>query len=349
MDFGSVLKDLCSQTGVSGSEKELSVFISHLFEIFCDSVEIDPFFNVIGIKRGFGSSKKRILVMAHADEIGFLVKSIDDRGFIRFTNIGGMDSKILLAQEVVIHGRERLPGIIGAKPPHLLKPEETKKAVKLDELAIDTGMDAVQVKKLISIGDLITLKTVPLELQGGKFSSKALDNRSGVAVLLRTMENICSVKHENDVYFIANTQEEVGSRGAIIASYNALPDAAVVIDACHGDMPDAPKDEIFTLGKGPAVAIGPNLHRKMTNRLIETAKEGNIPYQTDVEPGDTGTDAWFTQVSRSGIPTVLISVPVRYMHTPVETVSLSDIKNAGRLVAEFVSLSTEELEGILCC
>jgi tetrahedral aminopeptidase len=347
MDHISILKELSVQAAVSGNEKEFSNIIKELFSKKCDSVETDKFYNVIGIKKGTSNEDKKIMITAHMDEIGFLVKIIDDKGFIKFTNIGGIDNKILLAQEVIIHGKKEVTGVIGAKPPHLLKPEEAKKAVKLDELTIDTGMDCENVKKYISIGDVITFKVQPFLLQGNKLSSKSIDNRCGIVALLEVMDQLTLIKHKYDVYFIATTQEEVELTGVTTAAYNLNPELAVVIDACHGDMPDSPKESTCGLGKGPAIGIGPNLHKGFTKKLIEIARDENIPYQIDVEPGDSGTEAWAIQVSRSGIPTVLASIPVKYMHTTVETVSVIDIKNTGKLVAKFII--SAEMGDSVCC
>ena len=348
MDCIEQLKKLTTSVAVTGYEKNLSEQIRSMFQEYCDTVEVDRFFNVIGLKKGKGAKKKKIMLTAHLDEIGFLVKSIDDRGFIRITNIGGMDPKILPAHEVIVHGKKDLIGIIGAKPPHLLKPEEAQKAVKLQDLSIDMGMSAEKVKELVRIGDLVTLKSSPVSLQGNKLSAKSIDNRSGIVVMLQTMKELQGFLHENDVYFVATAQEELELTGVMVASYNLEPDIAIVIDAGHGDMPDCPKGKIFPLGKGPAIGIGPNLHKKLTKKIIETAKDENIPYQIDVEPGDTGTEAWATQVSRKGIPTILLSIPVRYMHTAIETVHEDDIKNTARLCARFVIKQEGELEAMLC-
>lgn len=337
MDYIGVLKDLSTFTGVSGREKEISEYIAKLFRKYCDEVKIDKFYNVSGYKKGSNLAGKKIMIMAHHDEIGMLVKSIDDKGFIKFTNIGGIDSKILLAQEVVVHGSEDIYGVIGAKPPHLLKPEEVKKAVKMEDLYIDTGFNKESISKLVSIGDVITFKTYPFELKNSKLSSKCLDNRAGVGVLLDAMERLSKLNHNDDVIFVATSQEELGLSGAKIAAFNINPDIAIVVDACHGEIPDATKDETYALGKGPAVAIGPNLHRVYTKKVMDLAKEENIPYQIDVEPGNTGTEAWATQVSRTGIATLLISIPLKYMHTTIETIHINDVKNTGKLISRFVS------------
>lgn len=346
-----IMKELTCSTAVSGHEELLTARIRELFLEFCDEVWVDKFYNVVGKKAGLtdktgcaGDDNKKILVMAHMDEIGLMVKGIDEKGFIRVVSVGGVDPKILPAHEVTIHGTRDIPGVIGAKPPHLLKPEEAAKALKIKDLAVDTGMSAEELKKIVSIGDLITLGCESVELKGGKFSSKTIDNRSGVAALLEAMKELDSMKHSSDVYFVASTQEETHLTGAIISSYIIEPDVAIVIDACHGNIPDVSKDEIFSLGKGPAVGVGPVLDKKLSQMAVKVAKDENIPHQIDVEPSDTGTEAWATQISRAGIPTVLLSIPVRYMHTAVETVQLDDIKNTGRLAARFISRLNHDME-----
>ena len=151
--------------------------------------------------------------------------------------------------------------------------------------------------------------------------------------LFEILEAIKGIPHDADIYFVATTQEEVEALGATIATYNLKPDFAIVIDTCHGVIPDAPKEDAYELGKGPAIGIGPNLHRKLTNKIIEVAKNENIPYQIDVEPDDSGTEAWVTQISRNGVPTVLVSIPLKYMHTAIETIHFDDIKNSSKLIS----------------
>jgi len=336
VDVKCMLKDLSSLDAVSGNEKNMWEFLYGAFKSYCDKVEIDKFGNITGLKKG-QKPEKKIMVTSHYDEIGLLVKSIDGNGFIRFTNIGGVDPKILLAQEVIIHGKENIYGVIGAKPPHLLNQEEAKKAVDIKKLFIDTGMSSEELKKKVSIGDFISFKADFSELQSEMVSSKSFDNRCSVVAMLVAMEELSYIKHDQDIYFVASVQEEVHLTGAITASYNLDPDLAIVLDVCGGDTPDAPKEKTSTCGKGPTISIGPILHKDFTNKLIDAAKSENIPYQIGVEPGSTGTEAYATQVSRCGIPTVLISIPLKYMHTSVETISIKDTRNCGKLVAKFIS------------
>lgn len=335
----AMLKELTELSAVSGNEAGMYNYLCNSFRVYCDSVEVDKFGNIIALKKGLDPTKK-IMVTSHYDEIGLLVKIIDEDGFIRFTNIGGVDPKILLAQEVIIHGsgngKKDIYGIIGAKPPHLLTLEESKKAPEIKTMYIDTGMDKETLKAVVSVGDFISFKPCFLELESDMVSSKSLDNRCSVAAMLIALEELSRLKHNQDIYFVSSVQEEVHLTGSITASYNLQPDIAIVLDVCSGDTPDTPKEKTSVCGKGPSIAIGPILNKVLTNRLVDTAKEENIPYQVIVEAGTTGTEAFATQVSRCGIPTVLISIPLRYMHTPLETISAKDTIHCGKLTADYM-------------
>jgi len=328
--------NLSCSTGVSGHEYMYSAEIEKAFKHYCQEVLVDNIGNVIGIKQSKISSPIKIMLAAHMDEIGLMVKDIDERGFISFVSIGGVDPRILLAQEVIVHGKKDLFGIIGAKPPHLQSTEESKKAVKIEDMAIDIGLNADEAKKLVSVGDIITFQSMPKKLFNDYMSGKSFDDRAGIIVMLECLQELKNIDHEAEIYTVATVQEEVGLRGAIVSSYNINPDIGIAIDVCHGETPDAPKDNTFQTGKGPVITIGPNIHPSLSKKLMNIAKEYNIPYQIDVEPGNTGTDAWAIQVARSGIPTLLISIPLRYMHTTVETFCFKDVANAGKLLALFI-------------
>jgi endoglucanase len=347
----SIIKNLEYLSGlvaVAGFEKNAADKTAEMFKEYSNDVKVDKFFNVISIKKGSDKAAKKIIITAHIDEIGFLVNSIDEKGFIGITNVGGIDSKILLAQEVVIHGRKDIIGIIGATPPHLLKPEDAGKAVKIRDLRVDTGYSGEELREFVSIGDTVSFRSKFSVMNESKASGKSFDNRASVTCLLEILRLLKDVNLQNDVIFIASTQEETTLVGVETASYATNPDAAIVIDTCHGDIPDLSRDYSSTPGKGPEISIGPNLHPRMVSKIFDIGKENLIPFQKMVESGDTGTEAWATQVSRNGIPTALLSIPIRYMHTVVETVNIEDIKYTARLVAEFVKLSSEQLGDVLC-
>ncbi|NMA96267.1 MAG: M42 family metallopeptidase [Clostridiales bacterium] len=345
MNSKDFLKRLIDAPGVTGYEEVASNEVLKAFEGYCDEVKVDDFYNVYGIKRG-GNSKDRpkIMLAAHVDEIGLMVKDIDKDGFISFTNMGGVDQRILLSQEVIVYGKEPLFGVIGAKPPHLQKDGERDKAVKMEDMTIDLGLSVEKVKSLVSVGDVITFKSPLVAMQNGLVNGKSIDDRAGVVLLLEAMKELDRMHFNADVYFVATVQEEVGTRGAIISTYGIDPDMGIAIDVTHGDTPDSPGEETFAMDKGPTIAIGPNLHPRLTQRLMDIAKEYKIDFQIEVAPGPTGTDARSMQISRQGVPTTLIGLPLRYMHTTVETLNMDCIKEAGRLIALFIASMEEGWE-----
>ncbi|HHW02733.1 MAG TPA: M42 family metallopeptidase [Thermoanaerobacterales bacterium] len=348
MDVKQNLINILKPAAASGSEMMENSIIKEYLRNLSDEVREDRLGNIISLKKG-QSQKYNVMLAAHMDEIGLMVKQIDERGFIRFAFIGGVDQRILPAQEVIIHGRRKVLGVIGNKPPHIQEPEERKKAIKPDDLFIDTGLSADEVKKTIQVGDFITFKRKPEELLNDRFSCNALDDRAGIVVMLQTLKELDTMRFDANVYSVATVQEEVGLRGAIVSSFNIFPHIGIAIDVCHGNMLDVPEDETQFLGKGPVLALGPNIHPKLFTRLKQIAEDNNIPYQLNPEPSSTGTDAWAIQITREGIPTALVSIPLRYMHTTVETVCFDDIKKAGRLLAFFISsLNKELVEGLTC-
>ncbi|HHV19717.1 MAG TPA: M42 family metallopeptidase [Thermoanaerobacterales bacterium] len=348
MDLKKALIRLIEPAIPSGSEIENGKLIREAFLNYCDDVKCDNLGNIIGFKRGLSSDYK-LMLAAHMDEIGLMVKHIDEEGFIRFAFVGGVDRRILPNQEVIIHGRKKVPGIIGNKPPHIQEPEERKKMVKAEDMFIDTGFPVQDVQKYITIGDFITFKRKPVELFNNCFSSNALDNRAGIAVMLYTLQQLTKLKHTVDVYTVATAQEEVGLRGAIVSSYGIYPDIGIAVDVCHGDMPDTPEYDTQKLGSGPVLALGPNIHSKLFERLKQIAEDHKIPYQLNPESSSTGTDAWAIQITKEGIPTALVSIPLRYMHTTVETLCLDDIKMSGRLISLFISsICNDFVEGLQC-
>jgi endoglucanase len=343
MDISEKLIQLSAMSGVSGHEFLYSDKIKEIFLNYCDKVHTDSIGNVIGIKLCATDAPLKLMIAAHMDEIGLMVKDIDDRGFVSFITIGGVDARILAAQEVIIHGKEKVFGVIGAKPPHLQSSEESSKAYNLADMSIDTGLSFEHLNQRINIGDIITFNTRPNLLQNNYVTGKSLDNRAGIAVLLECLKELENVNTNADIYAVATVQEEVGLRGAIVSSYNINPDIAIVIDVCHALTPDSSADGTFASGEGPVITIGPNINTKLAKKLIDTAKNYNIPYSIDVDPGNTGTDAWAIQVTRSGIPTLLVSIPLKYMHTNVETICYDDIEHAGKLLAFYIKALNRDL------
>jgi putative aminopeptidase FrvX len=348
LDLRDTLIKLTGLAIPSGSESAAKDSIKEVFAQFCDDVKDDMLDNIIGFKKGM-SSEFSVMLTAHMDEISLMVKQIDDKGFISFAFIGGVDYRILPTQEVIVHGRKNIHGIIGNKPPHIQEPEERKKAIKAEDMFIDTGLSVEMVRQHVRVGDYITFKRNQVDLLNNCFSGNSLDNRAGIAVMLCMLKELTKLKHDADVYIVASSQEEVGLRGAITSSYNIYPSIGIAIDVCHGNIPDVPEYETAKLGFGPAIAHGPNIHPKLFERLKQLAKDYKIPFQLDPEPSSTGTDAWSIQITREGIPTALLSIPLKYMHTTVETLCLDDIKMTGLLLALFInSISKDFVEGLTC-
>lgn len=342
-----LLKKLSDMRGISGYEYKIADEIKALFKPYADEVMTDTLGNVIAIKKCGRENAPKVMIEAHMDEIGLMVRDIDKNGFISFVNIGGVDFRILPSSEVIVHGKMDIPGVIGAKPPHLQTDDEADKAIKPDDMAIDVGLSCDEVSKIVSVGDAVTLKTEAMPLLGGCFSGKSMDDRASVAALIKTFEKLSKMILEVDVIAVAAVCEEVGGRGAAVAGYSIAPDIAIAIDVTHGITPDNSKSA-FELGSGVAIAKGPNIHPALADRLIKCAKDARIKYNLEIEGGDTGTDAWLLQVAGGGIPTALLSIPLRYMHTSVETLAVSDVKAVYELLARFIMELDSSLEGWLC-
>ena len=341
-----LIKKLSGMHAISGFEYRINHEIGKLISPYCDEVKTDALGNVIGVKYCGISNAKKLLLEAHIDEIGLMVKNVDDNGFITVINVGGVDARILPAMEVIIHAKRDIKGVIGAKPPHIMSDEEGDKAVKMEDLAIDTGLSAKEVKSLVSVGDSITFSTQPCELADGQLTGKSLDDRASVAALIGVMKNLSDKRLNADIYVVLATQEEVGGFGAMTAAFSQSPDCAVAIDVCHGITPDNSYDA-YEVGGGAVITCGPNVHPAIFERLVNTAKKHNIKFQIDVEGGNTGTDAWQIQIVKEGIPTGLLSIPLKYMHTLVETIEVADVKAVRDLLTAFVNeLSEEEW---ICC
>lgn len=343
------IREMVETPGLSGYESKVSKVIEKHFKSYADDIRRDKLGSLVALKKGKAGGKKKVMLAAHMDEIGLMVKKIDENGFIKFTTIGGVDQRTLLTLEVIVHGEKDLFGIIGNKPPHILEEEEKKKAVKIEDMLIDVGLPKEEVEKFISVGDPISFRRKMISLQNDVISAKALDDRAGVAVMYECLKELNKMNHDCDVYAVATVQEEVGLRGAITSTFDIFPDIGIAIDVGFAHTPELSKDDTCELGKGSAIAFGANIHPKVYEGLIKIAKEYNLPYQEEVYPAGTGTDTWAMQITRSGVATGLLSIPLRYMHTSVETIDINDIKYAGKILANFiVSLNHEDLEGMLC-
>ncbi len=338
MQVKELLKNLSEAAGVAGFEHGLHSSLRAAWEPLVHEITTDVLGNFVATRRGVGDEPRpSVMLAAHMDEIGMMVTKVDERGYVRFTQVGGIDPRILPGLEVTVHGRRQLTGIIGTKPPHILSAGEEKKAPKMESLFIDVGRTQERLLELVEIGDLITFQRDFTELANEVVVGKAFDDRAGVAVIHSCLAWLKRLHVRADVYAVATVQEEVGLKGATVSAYGLTPDIGIAIDVCHGDGPGQPEDLVYELGKGPVITMGPNIAPRVYELLEQAAKDAGVEVQVDVAPAQTGTDAWAIQIARNGVPTGLVSVPLRYMHTSVETLHLDDVEKAGKLLAFFIA------------
>ena len=336
-DIVPFLKTMLSAPGLSGFERPICEIIRKEWQPLADEVSLSRLGSLHALKRGDGPEPRRkVLLSAHMDAIGLMVTGIAD-GFIRFTEVGGIDSRILPGQLVTVHGKKDLPGIVALPPKFLLPDGEGDGAVEMQYLYVDTGLREAEVRENVRLGDPISYATVPTEMSGETLSGHTLDNRVSVAAVTICLEHLQRRKHAWDVWAVASTQEEETLGGALTSPFEIRPDLAIVIDVTFAKGPGGGDWRSFPLGKGLTLVSGPNMHPAMFKAIQKKADELEMPYHKEVAPRMSGTDAMGVQVVREGIPCIVLGIPLRYMHTPVETVSLKDIKRVGRLMAEFIS------------
>lgn len=349
-EVAALLDELTSVSAVSGREAPMRALLARLLS-FADELSTDALGNVIArlhpTRAPEGGRAPRVMLAAHMDEIGLVVASIDDdSGALRVLPVGGVDIRNLLASDVVVHTRGGpLPGIVGSTPPHLTAAKERSKPPAWDDLFIDLGLSPEEVRARVRPGDVVSFVGPGMRLGAGRYTAKALDNRAGLAAALLAFRRLQESERPAEVVLVATSQEEVGTRGAAAAAHAVAPDAAVAIDVGFAGMPGLTKRETIEMGKGPAVSTGANVHPQLRELLLETAAEREIPVQVEVLPGHSGTDAWPIQVALQGIPTGIISIPLRYMHSPVEVVELADVAAAAELAAGFCQKVTPDRIG----
>lgn len=337
-----LLKRLCETPGIPSREEKIRALVIDELTPLVDSVRVDAMGNVVAHKKGLGGPK--VMIAAHMDEIGFIVRHIDDKGFLRVQPLGGFDARVLIAQRVLVHGYrgETLLGAFqpAAKPTHLLTDAERNKPLTLDDLFIDVGMDAETVRAKVELGDPITLART-CELMGDKVVSKSLDNRLSVFVMIEALRTLGA--HACEIYAVATTQEEVGLRGVIPAAYDLQPDIGIALDVTlAGDYPGGRDDtQITQLGKGTAIKIMDGslvCHPALVRHFRDVAEDNGIPYQLEILPRG-GTDAGGIQRARGGVPSFTLSTPTRYVHTVNETAAIADIEGSIRLLHDWLEVA----------
>ncbi len=342
-EIESLLKKFTQAHGISGSENNIRDLLEIEIEPYVDTIRKDVMGNLIATKKGEGPS---VMLAAHMDEIGLMIKYIDDNGFLRFVGIGRWFDQVLLSQRVVVHGRKgSIPGVIGSRPPHLMNDDDRKKPVKMEDMFIDIGAkDREDAENLgIEIGTTATIDREFVSLANGKITSKAIDDRAGLVVLIEVMRRLSKHKIEANIYAVGTVQEEVGLKGAKTCTFGICPGIALAIDATSpGDYPGVSKiDSSVEIGKGPVITIADALgrgliaHSGVLKWLKETASENKIPYQLSVGSGGT-TDATSIHLTKGGIPTGRVSIATRYAHSPVEVLDVSDVEACISLIVKAI-------------
>ncbi len=341
MNTYKTLKTLTETPGPSGFEQDIAAVITEMWTPYVDSIATDRIGSLIAIKHGSGPEPRpRLLLAAHMDEIALMVKQVEthnDQGFLRITNVGGIDIRHLYGQLVTVHGKRDLSGIVGSLPGKMLPPERKDKPFGWEDLCVDVGLPADEVEKLVSIGDFISFRQPLRKLQGKRVTGKALDNRASVAAVTACLHYLQNRTHAWDVIVVATSQEETRLLGAYTSAYAQRPDAAIAIDVTFGKGPGTSDANTFELGSGPVLDLGPNVHPGMLKALQDTAKSLEMKVNIGTHSRYSGTDAFALQVAREGIPTGLIGIPLRYMHTPVESIDTADVERSGRLMGEFIA------------
>ncbi len=326
-----LLRELCALKGTSGAENGAAEVSAKMLQKYMP-VTRDVLGNVTGVREG----KNPILLDAHIDQIGLIVTGIDDDGFVKVAKVGGSDIRVLTAARVIIHGKEEVFGVIPSVPPHLRSSKDEGKALPFDEIAIDIGMTKEEGLKLIAPGDRITFIAPFDTLLGNRIASPCIDDRAGVAAILRCLqllegkENLCGI----EVMFSA--QEETGGSGAAAGAFNASSKEAIACDVSFASAPGVSAEKYASLGKGTLVGFAPALDYAMSKKLMQIAKEKEIPASEEVMGGRTGTNGDDIQIAGGGIKTGLLSIPIRNMHTAVEVVDLADIESTAKLMAEYI-------------
>jgi len=346
IDLPELLIELCSLPGPSGFEGRVARRVQALLAPYMDETWIDVLGNVLGVRRCGKVDAGKLLFDAHIDETGFIVTGAEE-GFLRIAALGGSDTRVLPAAGITILSDPPRYGVVCALPPHVFKKENANKALKMEDIFIDVGLTQEEAEKAVPQGTPAVLSHGARRFGKNGLCGKALDNRAGLAAILRAVELIADAAPQIDLYIMASVQEEVGVRGAAPGVFSVAPDRCVVVDAGHAMTPDSkPSETREKLGSGVIISRGPNMNAKLTEMVINVAREREIKHQINVEPGgNSGTNARAIQVSREGVATALLSIPVKYMHGAHEAVSLDDIESTALLLAEIAMKNSDGLWG----
>ncbi len=334
MDIKTTLKTLTEQAGVSGDEFSAANAAAELLRGYAEEVTVDAFGNVLGYVKSPNPGAKTLMLDAHIDEVGLIVTYVEEQGFLCVGSCGSPDIRTYLAQSVTIHGKKPIQGVISTLPPHVSKDNS---APEIGNIYVDVGMPCEKVEEFVSLGDRITVNSRFRELCGDVVSAPSIDDRSGVCAILAALDMLRGKELAYNLVICFSAQEETGERGAKQAAFRIQPDEAIIVDVSFGRTPDGNPKETAEFGSGVMIGFSAALDREMSNSLRSLARTENIPFTCEVMPSSTGTNADAIGVSGVGAKCCTLSFPIRYMHTPVECVKLSDIESTAKLICEYAA------------
>lgn len=333
MDVLKTLLELCKIESLSGNEDEIDIFLEKELKKYSKNIIKTSTKSVI-LKLN-ENKKPKIMLEAHLDCVGMVVKSITKEGFLEILNCGGLDLKMLISREVLVLGKKPLTGFI------FKNLDKDAKKLKIENLLIDVNLDEKKAKELINIGDGIVFKYDPIILKNNKVSVRSLDDKASIAAIFLVLEKLKEKDLNCEILVCFSSQEETTQIGAKTATFLKTPDIAIAVDVSFAKTLNCKEGSIGEMNKGPLIGISPILNKDLTNKLIEIAKEKNIPFQLEIMNNKTQTNADEIATTKSGVKTVLCSIPIKNMHTPIETVKISDIENTAELIYNFIISNKE--------
>jgi putative aminopeptidase FrvX len=330
------LHAMLSAPGISGFEKPVSDIIAEFWRPLTDQLSESALGSLHGLRKAASPSPRpSLMIAAHMDGIGLMVKDIR-QGYLFITQIGGVDARILPGQLVTVHGKQEIPGIVQMIPDRFLPDSSSGKPPVYNNLFIDTGLSENILKRDVHVGDIVSFASQPLDLNGGYVSGHSLDNRASVAAVTVCLEELKHFNLQWDLWCAATVQEEMHLIGAATSTFQLQPTLGIAVDVTFAWEPSVKDYTSFPLGKGPTIGLGANVHPALHEKFVEIAKEIDLPYAIETMPRSSGTDAMSMQITAAGVPTMVIGIPIRYMHTPYELTAMTDIRRAGRLLARFI-------------
>ena len=336
------LQSLLSAPGLSGFEEPVSRQIADAWRPLTDELTTSPMGSLHGLRKADSSTPRpSVMIAAHMDAIGLMVKEIQG-AFLKVSRIGGVDPRVLPGQPVLVHGRRQIPGIIQMIPDRFLKTSAAGSPPDLSRLFVDTGCTEKELRQLVQPGDLVSFASTPMHHEGGYISGHSLDNRASVAAITVCLQELRRYQLEWNLWCVATVMEEEHLLGALTSTFALKPEIGIAVDVTFAEEPGLKSYTTFPLGKGPTIGIGANVHPALHRKFTQIAEEIDLPFAIETMPRGSGTDAMAIQITASGVPTMVVGIPIRYMHTPYELTSMADIRRTGRLLARFVTSLEED-------